>query len=84
MKDHALLARAKAESSFRDVQGKAAQADAAKPQYEVEGDALREKTARLKRLREAREAAQGKYSRADPPIPAHCAEGEVIWRERAM
>lgn len=63
MKDNSPLARAKAESTFRDVQGKSAGAAAAKPQYEMEGEAMRAKTARLKSLREAREAAQGKPSK---------------------
>lgn len=63
MKDNSPLARAKAETSFRDVQGKTASAAVAKPQYEVEGEALREKIARLKSLREARETAQSKPSK---------------------
>lgn len=63
MTDSSPLARARAESTFREMQGKSEHTAAAKPQYEVESEALREKTARLKRLREAREAAQGKASR---------------------
>ncbi len=63
MKDNSPLARAKAETSFRDVQGKSATAAVPKPQYEVEGEALREKIARLKSLREARETAQSKPSK---------------------
>lgn len=63
MKDNSPLARAKAESNFRNVQGKSATTAAAKPQYEVEGEALREKIARLKSLREARETAQSKPSK---------------------
>ncbi len=63
MKDNSPMARARAENSFRDVQGKTASKAVPKPQYEVEGDALRDKIARLKALREAQETAQSKPSK---------------------
>lgn len=51
-------ARARAESRFRALQSDTEAQEAERPAYEVAADATREKMARLKALREAREAAE--------------------------
>jgi hypothetical protein len=58
---------------------KAAQEGAsAMAQYEAEGRALREKTARLRELRLAREAAEGKNAPAAKKAPAKKAAGKAV------
>lgn len=58
--------QAEAESKFKRKQGQAREATKAMADYEIAQTATREKTARLKKLREAKEAADAKAAAEKP------------------
>lgn len=57
MADNSKEAKARAETSFKKKEQQAREGAKARMQYEAEGHAVREKTARLRALRLAKEAA---------------------------
>jgi hypothetical protein len=59
--------QAEAESKFKRKQGQAREATQAMADYESAAVATREKTARLRKLREAKEAADAKAAAEAPP-----------------
>ena len=61
-------AQADAESKFKRKQGQAREATQAMADYESRQAATREKTARLKKLREAKEAADAKAAAEKPEV----------------
>ena len=64
MKETSPRARARAESNFQDTQKAKATEKKFSPQYESDGTAVRQKMARLKALREAKEAVDGRLAEA--------------------
>lgn len=79
MNDHS-SERVRAEAKYRKLQ-RASEGANAVAQYEAEGQALREKTTRLKALRLARSEAAEASGDADRPRTANTAgQGEHIYR----
>jgi hypothetical protein len=60
-------ARERAESNFKKKERQAAEGATAMAEYEAQGRAIRERTARLRALRLAKEAAEGAGEAAKKP-----------------
>jgi len=60
-------AQARAEASFRRKEAQAREGKQAMAEYEAAGRAMREKTARLRELRLAKEAAEAEAAKNAPP-----------------
>ena|SRR5581483_10565293 len=63
-------AQARAEASFRRKEAQAREGKQAMAEYEAAGRAMREKTAKLRALRLAKEAAEAEAAKNAPPKPA--------------
>lgn len=68
--------QAEAEAKFKRKQGHAREATQAMSEYEAAASATREKTARLRKLREAKEAADAKAAADKPPVKAPAKAGK--------
>ena len=64
--DNSPAARARAECRFEMTQNRARQAETAKSKYEADLQAVRNRTAQLRAIRQAKEAADRE---AQPPTP---------------
>jgi hypothetical protein len=69
MVDNSKAAREQAASRVERAQAASRDAEKARAQYEAEGRALREKTARLKSLRLAKEAVDAAADAEKKPVP---------------
>ena len=67
MADHSKEARDRAEARFERMKKATQEGQKAKAHYEAEGRAVREKTARLRLLRLAKEAADAAQAANEPP-----------------
>lgn len=67
MADHSKEARDRAEARFERMKKATQEGQKAKAHYEAEGRAVREKTARLRLLRLAKEAADAAQAASEPP-----------------
>jgi translation initiation factor IF-3 len=65
--DHSKEARDRAEARFERMKKATQEGQKAKAHYEAEGRAVREKTARLRLLRLAKEAADAAQAASEPP-----------------
>jgi hypothetical protein len=61
-------AQKRAEASFKKKELQAREGAKARQEYEAAGDAMREKTARLRELRLARDAAEAAMPKATPAV----------------
>jgi hypothetical protein len=68
-------AQARAEASFKRKEQQAREGRQAMAEYEAAGKAMREKTARLRKLREEKEAADRAAAARAPVKPATAAKG---------
>lgn len=69
MADNSKEAKARAEASFKKKEQQAREGAEARMQYEAERNAVRDKTARLKSLRLAKEAADKETEAQSKPKP---------------
>ncbi len=67
MRTKSTQARERAESNFKKKERQAAEGATAMAEYEAQGRAIRERTARLRALRLAKEAAEGAGEAAKKP-----------------
>jgi hypothetical protein len=70
MTDKSEEARLRANARFEKTQKQSREGDVVRAQYEAAGTALRERTARLKTLRLAKEAAEAAELETSPPVKA--------------
>jgi hypothetical protein len=69
-------ARDRAEASFKKQEQRAREGAKAMADYEAEGRAMREKTARLKLLRMAKQAAEKEVGSESEPVTSGIATGD--------
>jgi hypothetical protein len=76
MTDKSEEARLRANARFEKTQKQSREGDVVRAQYEAAGTALRERTARLKTLRLAKEAAEAAEIESNPPVKAVAAKAK--------